>query len=90
MNNEYIRNTLIDCGLAIAFAIIYLATKQIPAPDSITLDVMLSLVNIGALVSAFLMGFCAVASMVCLLLSALQTALQTIAVLAAHRLRARG
>ena len=52
MNKEYIRNTLIDCGLVIAFAIIYHATKQIPAPDSITLDVMLSLVNIGALVSS--------------------------------------
>lgn len=90
MNNEYIRNTLIDCGLAIAFAIIYLATKQIPAPDSITLDVMLSLVNIGALVSACLMGIGAVASMVCLLLSALQTALQAITVLVANRLRTKG
>lgn len=85
MNNEYIRNTLIDCGLAIAFVIAYFATKQIPAPDSITLDAMLSLVNIGALVSAFLMGISAVASMVCLLLSALQT----ITVWATHRLRTR-
>lgn len=86
MSKEYIRNTLIPCGLAIAFAVMYCATKQIPAPDSITLGVMLSLLKIGALVSAFSMGICAVASMVCLLLSALQT----IAVLAAHRLRARG
>lgn len=90
MKKEYIQDTLIPCGLVIAFAIIYLATKQIPAPDSITLDVMLSLVNIGALVSAFLMGFCAVASMVCLLLSALQTALQAITVLVANRLRTKG
>ena len=45
MNNEYIRNTLIDCGLAIAFVIAYFATKQIPAPYSITLDAMLSLVR---------------------------------------------
>lgn len=86
MKKEYIQDTLIPCGLAIAFTIAYLVTKQIPAPASITLDVMLSLVNIGALVSAFLMGFCAVASMVCLLLSALQT----ITVLVANRLRTMG
>lgn len=86
MSKEYIRNTLIPCGLAIAFTIAYLVAKQIPAPASITLDAIFSLVNIGSLISAFLMGVCAMGSMVCLLLSALQT----IAVLAAHRLRARG
>lgn len=90
MTKETIRNMLISSALAIVFAITYIATKQIPSPDSITLDVMLSLVNIGALVSAFLMGFCAVASMVCLLLSALQTALQAITVLVANRLRTKG
>ena len=86
MSKEYIRNTLIHCGLAIAFAVMYCATKQIPAPDSITLDVMLSLLNIGALVSVYLMGICAVASMVCLLLSAMQA----IAVWTARRLHIKG
>lgn len=85
MSKEYIQNTLIDCGLAIAFAVIYRATKQIPVPDSITLDVMRSLVNIGSLASAIWMGVCAVGSMVCLLLSAMQA----IAVRAAHHLPTR-
>ena len=90
MNKEYIRNTLIDCGLVIVFAVIYLAAKQIPAPDSITLEILLLVLTQGALVSSIVMCVCAVASMVCLLLSALQTALQTITVLVANRLRTRG
>lgn len=74
MNNEYIRNMLISSALAIVFAITYIATKQIPAPASTMLGVILLYIRCGTLVSAIWMCLCAVSGIASLLLSAAQVA----------------
>lgn len=72
MAKETIRNTLIASGLAIVFALTYIATKQIPAPASTTLSAILLYIRCGALVSAIWMCLCAVSGIASLLLSAAQ------------------
>lgn len=74
MTKETILNTLISSILAILFAITYMATKQIPAPASITLRAILLCIRCGTLVSAIWMCLCAVSGIASLLLSAAQVA----------------
>lgn len=74
MTKETIRNTLISSILAILFAITYIATKQIPAPASTMLGVILLYIRCGTLVSAIWMCLCAVSGIANLLLSAAQVA----------------
>lgn len=74
MTKETIRNMLISCALAIVFAITYIATKQIPAPASTMLGVILLYIRCGTLVSAIWMCLCAVSGIASLLLSAAQVA----------------
>ena len=70
MTKGTIRNTLIASGLAIVFALTYIATKQIPAPASTTLSAILLYIRCGTLVSAIWMCLCAVSGIASLLLSA--------------------
>lgn len=72
MTKETIRNTLISSILAIVFAITYIATKQIPAPASITLRAILLYIRCGTLASAIWMCLCVVSGIASLLLSAAQ------------------